>query len=84
MVLALGVSTGAQADKSEWFDVISYGNTTIAQDSPEDFGPWKMMVQPAAGPAGVQTSTMQLPPNPIPKPDPKPDPKPKIPRGGLV
>ncbi|BAN35128.1 hypothetical protein SCD_n01301 [Sulfuricella denitrificans skB26] len=72
MVLALGVSTGAQADKSEWFDVISYGNTTIAQDSPEDFGPWKMMVQPAAGPAPLALATMDfpvpIPPTPTPIP----------------
>jgi hypothetical protein len=76
MALALGVSTGAQADKSEWFDVISYGNTTIAQDSPDDFGPWKMMVQPAAGPQPIAAlSTPQTPsprtninPTPIPKP----------------
>ena len=74
MVLALGVSTGAQADKSEWFDVISYGNTTIAQDSPDDFGPWKMMVQPAAGPAPLALATMDLP-APIP-PTPTPTPTP--------
>jgi len=72
MVLALGVSTGAQADKSEWFDVISYGNTTIAQDSPEDFGPWKMMVQPAAGPAPLASMAL---PDPIP---PKPTPTPVV------
>lgn len=72
MALALGVSTGAQADKKEWFDVISYGNTTIAQDSPDDFGPWKMMVQPAAGPAPLALATMEFP-TPIP-PIPTPNP----------
>ena len=72
MALALGVSTGAQADKSEWFNVISYGNTTIAQDSPEDFGPWKMMVQPAAGPAPLAVMALPdpIPPKPTPTPDP--------------
>ena len=59
LVLALGASAGAQASQanheSEWSNVISYGETTIAHDSPEDFGSWKMMVQPAAGPTGNQS-----------------------------
>ena len=84
LALALGASTGVQAnDKSEWSKVISYGNTTIAQDSPDDFGPWKMMVQPAAGPTAPTMQSMALPQNAIPKPDPKPEPdkpKPKPPR----
>jgi hypothetical protein len=91
LAIALGTSMGAQAnDKTEWDKIISYGNTTIAQDTPDDFGPWKMMVQPAAGPAGAQplaAGPMQTPapnsapiptpiPTPLPPPDPKPDPKP--------
>jgi hypothetical protein len=80
LAIALGTSMGAQAnDKTEWGKIISYGNTTIAQDTPDDFGPWKMMVQPAAGPAGapLTMAAMQLPtpipptPTPIPTPTPQ-------------
>lgn len=86
LALALVASTGAQAsNESEWSKVISYGETTIAQDSPDDFGPWKMMVQPAAGPTAPTMQPLALPQTPIPKPDPKPEPekpkpKPKPPR----
>lgn len=68
LALSLGVSTGTQASQpnheSEWSNVISYGNTTIAQDTPDDYGPWKMMVQPAAGPTGGQP-TSSLPAQPL-------------------
>jgi len=79
LALALGISTGALASQAnhenEWSNMVSYGETTIAQDSPEDFGQWKMMVQPAAGPTGNQLPAMTPmrvahTPNsaPIPKP----------------
>lgn len=80
LALALGVSAGVQASQAnhenDWSNVVSYGDTTIAHDSPEDFGPWKMMVQPAAGPTGTQPPaattirTLALMPTsaPIPKP----------------
>jgi hypothetical protein len=80
LALALAASTGAQAsNESEWSKVISYGETTIAQDSPDDFGPWKMMVQPAAGPTAPTMQPLALPQNSIPTvtPTPTPPPKPK-------
>lgn len=64
LALALGISTGVLASQanheSEWSNVVSYGETTIAQDSADDFGPWKMMVQPAAGPTGNQSPAVML------------------------
>ncbi|MBB1077226.1 transferrin-binding protein-like solute binding protein [Rhodoferax sp. 4810] len=55
MMLACGQMALAaqQMHEDQWDKIKLYGNTTIASDSPDDWGPWKEFVQPAAGAPSV-------------------------------
>lgn len=70
-----GVLAAQQMHEDEWDKVNLYGSTSIAQDSMDDWGPWKEFIQPAAGPAagpgvtllGALGSELYRPlPNPTP------------------
>ncbi len=46
-------SAATKLHEDEWGKINLYGNTTIANDSTDDWGPWKEFVQPAAGAPSV-------------------------------
>jgi len=70
MVMFAGANMAFAKQKShedEYDQVNSYGDTTIAQDSASDWGPWKEFVQPAAGgPAAPFLAGGRSDPNPLP------------------
>lgn len=50
---ALAAKGDRQYHEEEWKKTKTYGNTPIAEDSANEWGPWKAFIQPAAGPLAI-------------------------------
>lgn len=56
----------AKSNQDKYKDVIIYGNTSLAEDSMNDWGPWKQFILPAAGGSPVPQQAAFSAVDPVP------------------